>query len=143
MLNDGELCPEYIAAIVGVVQSNVCITCVCVCQTTAYTDGTPRLSHHQYLRDTVIKFRYAHARANTHAPRRRPSESEIMDIPLDPILSSHRGTRNAKKATTLLNIVNLLTKNYTRRLYMNVMSNETYVDVKSNIIYHKHWQMWG
>ena len=57
-----------------------------------------------------------------------------MDIPLDPILSSHRGTRNAKKVTTLLNIINLLT-NYTRRLYMYVMTNETYVDVKSNIIY--------
>ena len=41
MLNDEELCPGYIAAIVGVVQSNVCITSVCVCQTTAYTDDTP------------------------------------------------------------------------------------------------------
>ena len=52
-------------------------------------------------------------------------------------------TRNAKKATTLLNIINLLTKNYARRLYMYVMTNEAYIDVKSNIIFHKHWQMWG
>ena len=82
-----------------------------------------------------MKFRYAHARANTHThtPRPKPSESEIMDIPLDPILSSHRGTRNAKKATTLLNIINLPTKNYTRRLYMYVMTSEAYIDVKSNI----------
>ena len=41
MLNDEELCPGYIAAIVGVVQSIVCITSVCACQTAAYTDDTP------------------------------------------------------------------------------------------------------
>ena len=41
MLNDEELCPRYITGIVGVVQSNVCITSVCVCQATAYTDDTP------------------------------------------------------------------------------------------------------
>ena len=51
--------------------------------------------------------------------------------------------KKCKKATTLLNIINLLTKNYARRLYMYVMTSEAYIDVKSNIIYHKHWQMWG
>ena len=90
MLDDEELCPEYIAAIVGVVQSNVCITSVCVCQTTAYTDfGT-----------------HMHARPHTHTPRPKPSESKIMDIPLDPILSSHRGTRNAKKKQKYISVGN-------------------------------------
>ena len=139
-MNDEELCPEYIAAIVGVVQSNVCVTSACVCQTTAYTDDTPISGtaggHTTSISETpnqIIKFLYAHARANTQTPSPKRSESEIMGIPLDPILSSHRGTRNAKKATTLLNILNLLTKNCTRRLYMYVSTSVAYIDVKSNI----------
>ena len=86
---------------------------------------------------------HTHKHTHTHTPRPKPSESEIMDIPFDPILTSHVPQEMQKKATTLLNKINLLTKNYARRLYMYVMTNEAYIDVKSNIIFHKHWQMWG
>ena len=132
MINDGELCPEYIAAIVGVVNL-MCVSQVSVCAKLLLTLMThPSLAQHAVTPPVFKRHSYqipirTCTREHTHT-----SESEIMDIPLDPILSSHRGTRNAKKVTTLANIINLLT-NYTRRLYMYVMTNETYVDVKSNI----------
>ena len=32
---------------------------------------------------------HEHTQKHTHTPRPKPSESEIMDIPFDPILTSH------------------------------------------------------
>ena len=70
LLNDEELCPEYIAAIVGVVQSNVCITIVCVCQTTAYTDDTPVSGtadcHTTSIEEIKLSNSDTHMHARTH-----------------------------------------------------------------------------